>query len=477
MNENDIINKITNHAVSLTTKSLISINSFAENQSKKSLAKYTSHSDKIIHSANTKLKVITINYKSNKKTSQDIVIASTVTNLNSLKTNIGDAYSIKLNGFGNSMGASVADNIKSFGATLSDKFNVSTTAITNIISASITNAVNSLKSAVTNLIASFTGALNLLHNAAMSTINGIANAIGSAFATAKTAVASVKEKFDFYKKAKGSSSTSQYIQANVPNKAGTLAPNAKALIATPDAKILAPLLKKEVNTTTVMKANPLAALLGITGSLIPSQTKVEIAEPKPTGDKAQYGKIQVKETKGGFVEINDDSVGNVRKILQHPSGTYFAMLDNGDLNSKCANDRQDITVGNWHLTVSKDKVVVVAENQKIEIRKNNTTQINGNDDLVINGTKNEVVKGDVSNDYKSNLSTKVTSNSSENVDGNKKVTVGGNVEETISGNQKENITGNLTIHVTGSCNIISGGACTIASGSKVSISAPSISLG
>lgn len=297
----------------------------------------------------------------------------------------------------------------------------------------------------------------------------------------------------YYDRKEKQSSTSKYIQANKTNVDGSFSADATVLKGTPSDKIITPQLKDDTNSTVALESNPLAALLGFVSSLIPSTNTKKIDEPRPTDNKAEYGKIQVKENKAGFIVINDETPGNVRQINLHPTGTYNALLDNGDYHTKTTNDRQEITVGNWNITTEKDKIEIISGNNKIEIRKDIFTNIAGKSDYNLTGTQSNVVGADVTDDFKANYTGKIADNYSESVGGNKTETTSGNLTEKISGDHKENVSGSLTIQVSGNINIVSSGnikimssgttnitstgATNVTSSVKVKISAPKISLG
>jgi len=305
----------------------------------------------------------------------------------------------------------------------------------------------------------------------------------------------------FYDRIPGQSSTSKYIQVNKTNTDGSYKTDNSVLSGTPSDKIITPNLKSDTQTTVSFVTNPLAKLLGFVSSLIPSKNSTKVSEPAPTDNKAQYGKIQVKESKAGFVTITDDTPGNVRYINLHPSGTYNSMLNNGDYQTKTTGDKQEITDGNWNIITSKDKVEIVVGESKIEIRKNLQSNINGDSNFNTNGVQNSVVYGDVSNDYKSSYNGKISNDYNESVGGNKTEKTSGNLIETINGNHKETISGSLTLTVVGNINIVCGGnahimssgdtnissngsinvsstgICKLESASSVVLSAPSIQLG
>lgn len=486
----EAINQINNYSKKLTESTASSLSTYGGKSTSKSLTIYDTKSKSIISSTDKNLITIAGNRKISPSTSAETIDFSLLSLLN-LKNDTQASFDTKFSGFTNDMTKGVGVKISEFASNLVKGIPGGLAAVAGAVSAAVAGAVATLTNMASNIASAFTNALSNMYNGAVKSIT----AIGDKFKllmkkptipSIDVAGAGKKEVVNnFYKRASGQSSTSKYIQANIPSKTGVMSAKIDNVKGTPDDKILTPQLKKDINATTTFEIDPIAKMLGLVGSLQPTKSEKKIEEPKPTGDKAEYGKIQIKENKGGFVIIADETPGNVRQIFQHPTGTMTAMLDNGDLNSKCTHDRQDLTDGNWNITTTLDKVEIVAGNTKIEIRKNITTKVLGNDDYDLTGTKNEVVGGDVTNDYKSNYTGKISSNYMESVGGNKTEKTGGNLKETVGGNHEETVNGNLTIKVSGnvnitaggSCNITSGGSCSITSGSNIKISAPKVAIG
>lgn len=479
MTETQVINKITNFSKTLTDKSLGNLSSFGSKTSSKYLSMFETKSTKIISQTQNRIYTISPNITSDLKIAKaDGIFSDAMSQIANLKSNVGNLFDFDFKSFASNMYETITTKISDFASNIADKIGGLTESIVSSIENAISNAVDSITNMVNNIIDSFTNALNKMYEDAVALVNNIIDkfkqTIDSIIEAGKTIVKTLN---NFYERAKGQSSTSKYIQANKPSADGSSKPNPDALKGTPDDKILSKQLKSETQTTVKLVENPLAKLLGFTSSLIPKKEKKKIEEPKPTGDKAQYGKIQVKENKGGFVEISDETPGNVRKINQHPTGTYEAMLANGDKNTKTSNNKQDITVGDWNITTGKDKIEVVVGDQKIEIRKNKTDNIKGDENRNINGVQNNVITGAVADDFKSSYTGKIASDYSESVGGNRTEKTSGDLNEKVGGNHKETIGGGLTIHVSGNVNIISGGSATIASSGVIRINGSKIMLG
>lgn len=201
-----------------------------------------------------------------------------------------------------------------------------------------------------------------------------------------------------------------------------------------------------------------------------------ITEPTPTPEKAEYGKIQVKENKGGFLEIYDETEGNVRKISQHPTGTYDAMLDDGNRVFKTTNKQIHIVDGSWEISIGGDVIELVNKGVKIEIKEDFIENIQGNVNSNVEKEKATKVGSNVINDYGADFSEKISGNSEVTIGGNHKESIGGNVNESVGGNHKESVSGNLNITVSGNATI-SAPKITLSASSVVAITAPAIKLG
>jgi hypothetical protein len=293
-------------------------------------------------------------------------------------------------------------------------------------------------------------------------------------------------KENFFQRPAGESSTSKYIQTNTTNPDGS--DKAQSVLdGTPDTKILIPQLKKDTNAVDTFSpdlppslTDLLAAALAARGfvpPLTPKPKKKEIAEPKPTGEKAEYGKIQVKENKAGFVEIRDETPGNVRKIDQHPTGTYDAMLDKGERIEKTTGMRMTMIDKDWEIVIFGNELVVISGDNKIQIKKNQILNITENQEIHIG--KDQFVKIDNNQtiDVSVDRNQHVGSNETLSVDSNQKETIGGNHDLTISGKSMTKVSGNKNEQVGGNLTIIVTGPVNISSSAVVNISAPRINLG
>lgn len=284
-------------------------------------------------------------------------------------------------------------------------------------------------------------------------------------------------------------STSKYIQTKVEGKTGDI----KGI---PDQNIIKPNLSKDTAKTFVIgkAGGALSSILGALGlsSLMKNKDDKEIKEVAPDFAKSEYGKIQVKETKGGFVEIFDQTPGNQRTMRLHPAGTYNQVLPNGLVQDKIVNDKVTMIDKNWNITVGEDFVEVVSGNNKIHIKKEHQLNINGNSHTHIDKDENILVEQDRNIEVKQTFNEKVgkgknidiTKDLTEKVSDNIKREVGKNVDTKIGKNENRTIGGALNVIVTGNImisssatmNIISTGPCNVNSSALVKVTAPLIKL-
>ena len=301
---------------------------------------------------------------------------------------------------------------------------------------------------------------------------------------------------DFYKREAGVSSTSKYTQTkNVDANGNPVASDVKGL---PDQKIILPNLKKataEVYEISSGGGGLLASLLAALGVPALKKTKVkkEIKETPPDFAKSEYGSIQVKETKGGFVEIFDQTAGNQRTMRLHPAGTYNQVLPDGTVQDKIVSNKITFVDKEWNVVIGADFIEVISGNNKVHIKKDNQLNINGNNCVNIDQDSNTIINQNQNMDTKGKMSEKVgkgkdveiTGNLSEKVSKDVKEEVGGSVNTTIAKDGTTMVggmlnimaTGNITISSNAGINIVGTAPINIKSSALVKISAPAIQLG
>ena len=201
-------------------------------------------------------------------------------------------------------------------------------------------------------------------------------------------------KENFYDRVKGESSTSRYIQANTTDKDGKPKGQTERITRTPADRVQVPQLRNDTQKLELMEENSSAKSSGIPMPIIITNKDTKISEPQPTDDKAKYGKIQIKENSAGFVEIRDETPGNVRKIDLHPTGTYDAMFHNGDVHQKVCGKKFTYVDSDWNIMIFGDEISVISGSETVHIKKDRVENVNGKKTLNVDGDSFSKVGGD-----------------------------------------------------------------------------------
>ncbi|WP_297430851.1 hypothetical protein, partial [Clostridium sp.] len=158
-------------------------------------------------------------------------------------------FQTALSNFISSIGVGMVEVTTSFNTALSNFTTLTSNLTLNLINAfstTITNVANSSISKVNNIISKF---------------NKLANKVIEDSTKVKQIA------YDFYNRIRGESSTSKYIQTNVPDLNGLLKKNVNILKNTPDKVIIEPNLKSDINNVKKNVTNPLTSLLSSFGGL------------------------------------------------------------------------------------------------------------------------------------------------------------------------------------------------------------------
>lgn len=483
----DLIHIIENCSEKLSVASIDSLEKYTSTKETKSIEVFIKKSNDLQNKAS--LQVLNPNKKYRVKDieKRDYLFTNLNVSLNTIEINVSDLHLADIRGFYNSLISNVESTITDFVTGLITKIgNLASNVIASLVSIG-NNLISSIKSQLTSIyntaITSFNNALSFVKVKVSLNIKSLTDSYLKVKAIPNIPVPKLKD--NYFKRDIGQSSLSKLTQANVKSVTGQVKKNLSVLKDTPAAKILSPKLRIDINKTISFKTNPIAKILGYTSSLIPTISTKKVAEPKPTDDKAEYGKIQVKENKAGFQEISDETPGNVRKVSMHPSGTYVSMLDNGDQISKTTGDKVDMNDGNWNIKTEKDRIEIISGDSKIEIRKGLIYNIGDNVNNNVGGDVNNVITGDFNDDVKGDYSAKINGDYSDNVGGTRTEKTGGDVIEKIGGSLKQTITNTMTVIVTGNINIISSGntnitssgTTNVTSGAMIKLTAPMIKLG
>ncbi|AZV00967.1 baseplate hub subunit and tail lysozyme [Escherichia phage vB_EcoM_005] len=143
----------------------------------------------------------------------------------------------------------------------------------------------------------------------------------------------------------------------------------------------------------------------------PEDTRILFKEPD-SSYKGEYPYVQTMQTEGGHIQEFDNTPGQERYRLIHPTGSYEEVAPDGRKTSKTVADGYHIR-GNETKTVEGDGTLIV--------KGNVTILVEGNADITVKGDAKTLVEGN--HDY--------------TVNGNVKWSVNGNVDMTVAGNWSE----------------------------------------
>lgn len=161
-----------------------------------------------------------------------------------------------------------------------------------------------------------------------------------------------------------------------------------------------------------------------------------------------YPYVQALTTEGGHVQEFDNTPGQERYRIKHPSGSYVEVAPDGRKTDKCTGDLYSISEGDRNFLTSGEFKVNVGGDETYINFSNVLKQIEGNNSLKVAGDNTIEVAG---NEVK-----KITGDGTIEVSGNIKIVVNGNANIEINGNAETKVGGNYTMNVGGTYNITSG---------------------
>lgn len=205
-------------------------------------------------------------------------------------------------------------------------------------------------------------------------------------------------------------------------------------------------------------------------------TTNKITEAKPTGEKGEYGKVIVNETKGGHVQLIDNTPGNKRVLNLHPSGTYDSKTDNGDSTDKVVGSKFTFVDKDWKITVFGDEIEVVYGDEHVNIKKNQFVNINGDMNHNVDGERSDHVGNNMMQAVDGNLTEITGADRTESVGGNYDGKIGGKETVKVAADSSKTVGGNMTIIVGGNVQIISGGSVNVTAAKNMQLVAPLVRI-
>lgn len=189
--------------------------------------------------------------------------------------------------------------------------------------------------------------------------------------------------------------------------------------------------------------------------LVVEPSEVLFEEPK-SSYMGSYPYVQALTTEGGHSQEFDNTPGQERYRLRHPTGSYVEVAPDGRKTDKCTGDLYSLTNGSRNeLTEGPRKVNVGGDETYINFA-NVLRQIEGNQTNKVGGNVLENIEGNNEINVKGNEVKKITGDGTIEVSGNVKVIVTGNANITVNGNATSNVSGNYSMTVGGTYSVTSG---------------------
>lgn len=175
----------------------------------------------------------------------------------------------------------------------------------------------------------------------------------------------------------------------------------------------------------------------------PTDSRILFKEPE-SSYAGEYPYVQTMETEAGHIQEFDNTPGNERYRLVHPTGSYEEVAPDGRRTTKTMADSYNITNGDGATLISGDAKTNIGGDEVYYNMSSRRDQIDGDKVLFIRGNDTTTVEGDGTILVKGNI--KIV------VEGNANITVMGNCDTIVEGDYKMEVGGNMTVSVKGAMN-------------------------
>lgn len=183
----------------------------------------------------------------------------------------------------------------------------------------------------------------------------------------------------------------------------------------------------------------------------PEDSRILFKEPE-SSYQGEYPYVQTMATEGGHIEEFDNTPGQERYRLIHPTGSYEEVAPDGRRTIKTVADDYYMVQGDSSLMASGDRKVNVGGDEVYYNMSSRRHQIDGSNNIFIRGDETKTVEGDGTLYVKGNVTIIV--------DGNADITVKGDATTLVEGNQTNTVNGNLSWKVAGTVDWVVGGSWT-----------------
>ncbi|QOI66648.1 baseplate hub structural protein / lysozyme R [Erwinia phage FBB1] len=183
----------------------------------------------------------------------------------------------------------------------------------------------------------------------------------------------------------------------------------------------------------------------------PTDSRILFKEPA-SSYKGEYPYVQTLNTEGGHVLEFDNTPGQERYRLYHPTGSYEEVAPDGRRTNKTVSDDYYMIQGDGNKLVSGDSKTNVGGNEVYYNMGSLRRQTDGSETILIRGDESKTVEGDGTLYVKGNIKIIVDGNADVQVKGNAEVKVEGNCNADVEGDYELKVGGNLTWSVGGNIN-------------------------
>lgn len=181
----------------------------------------------------------------------------------------------------------------------------------------------------------------------------------------------------------------------------------------------------------------------------PEDSRILFKEPE-SSYKGVYPYVQTMATEGGHIEEFDNTPGQERYRLIHPTGSYEEVAPDGRRTIK--------TVADDYYMVQGDSSLMASGDRKVNVGGNETYYNMGSVKRQTDGSENIFIRGDETKTIEGNGTLRIKGDITIIVEGNADITVKGDAKTLVEGNQENTVNGNLSWKVAGTVDWTVGGA-------------------
>lgn len=203
-----------------------------------------------------------------------------------------------------------------------------------------------------------------------------------------------------------------------------------------------------VSTAKNLSASAVSPTSNPEDPIVPTDSRILFKQP-PTSYKGLYPYVQTTETEGGHIQEFDNTPGQERYRIIHPTGTFEEIAPDGLRNRKTVGDNYDMMLADSNIYIGGDKKVNIGGNEIYYNMADLRRQTDGSENIFIRGNEVKTVEGDGTLYVKGNI--KIV------VDGNAEIEVKGDATTHVVGNQDLTVDGNLSWKIAGTVDMQVGG--------------------